>query len=87
LTIFTDAIAGVDAQHHPIQMGGMKPQPSIRHNAPSVYGRDHSIDHRESEGLPQITIYDWEIHKGHLEVFDKYVIRYIFYISVFIPLK
>jgi hypothetical protein len=23
--------------------------------------------------------YDWEIHKGHLEVFDEYGIRYIFY--------
>jgi hypothetical protein len=25
--------------------------------------------------------YDWEIHKGHLEVFDKYGFRYIFDIS------
>jgi hypothetical protein len=24
-------------------------------------------------------IYDWEIHKGRLEVFDEYGIRYIFY--------
>jgi hypothetical protein len=31
--------------------------------------------------------YDWEIHKGHLEVFDKYGFRYIFDISVFIALK
>jgi hypothetical protein len=33
------------------------------------------------------TKYDWEIHKGHLEVFDKYGFRYIFDISVFIALK
>jgi hypothetical protein len=32
-------------------------------------------------------IYDWEIHKGHLEVFDKYEFRYIFDISVFVALK
>jgi hypothetical protein len=32
-------------------------------------------------------IYDWEIHKGHLEVFDKYGVRYIFNIRVFIALK
>jgi hypothetical protein len=32
-------------------------------------------------------IYDWEIHKGHLEVFDTYGVRYIFDISVFIALK
>jgi hypothetical protein len=32
-------------------------------------------------------IYDWEIHKGHLEVFDKYGFRYIFDISGFIALK
>jgi hypothetical protein len=31
--------------------------------------------------------YDWEIHKGRLEVFDKYGCRYIFDISVFIALK
>jgi hypothetical protein len=31
--------------------------------------------------------YDWEIHKGHLEVFDKYGFRYMFDISVFIALK
>jgi hypothetical protein len=28
------------------------------------------------------TKYDWEINKGHLEVFDKYGFRYIFDISV-----
>jgi hypothetical protein len=28
---------------------------------------------------PRTTIYDWEIHKGRLEVFDEYGIRYIFY--------
>jgi hypothetical protein len=27
----------------------------------------------------QNIIYDWEIHKGRLEVFDEYGIRYIFY--------
>jgi hypothetical protein len=32
-------------------------------------------------------IYDWEIHNGHLEVFDKYEFRYIFDISVFVALK
>jgi hypothetical protein len=26
-----------------------------------------------------VFIYDWEIHKGRLEVFDEYGIRYIFY--------
>jgi hypothetical protein len=25
------------------------------------------------------TKYDWEIHKGHLEVFDGYGIRYLLY--------
>jgi hypothetical protein len=37
--------------------------------------------------LSRITNYDWEIHKGHLEVFDKYVFRCTFDISVFIALK
>jgi hypothetical protein len=36
---------------------------------------DKSIN---TEALSCIT-YDWETHKGHLEVFDEYGIRYLFY--------
>jgi hypothetical protein len=39
------------------------------------------------ETFAPVCNYDWEIHKGLLEVFDKYGFRYIFDISVLITLK
>jgi hypothetical protein len=47
-----------------------------------------SRQHKDRAGRAESEIsYDWEIHKGYLEVFDKYGFRYIFDISVFIALK
>jgi hypothetical protein len=49
----------------------------------------HSLDQATGTcySISFIDMYDWEIHKGLLEVFDKYVFRYIFDISVLIALK
>jgi hypothetical protein len=32
-------------------------------------------------------MYEWEIHKGHMEVFDEYGIKYLFYLLILLPIQ
>jgi hypothetical protein len=54
--------------------------PSVFHRIESDFDLIATIKYLEKEWCRDIIIsYDWEIHKGRLEVFDEYGIRYIFY--------